>query len=291
MMRKDYGSLRAGDAWIRKGTHQPRLMRADLDRIWERRRNEFTANLKIGFDLAGMPKEVLCPAIGELQLPSDQAAEKIRKILSERKKPLPPGDLSFARELIETGNFPNFSLGPLPYSQRSSKQLQENLEKLKDTYREHDLHSLYEQHASRINVLILNEGEAYVEDASIEIKVLKVNGLRVAPKIYTETDGSGVFGQPRASIYNVLAMHYPTVKNYKDYIGIFQSVGTLRHGIPERAFQEPVRMVFGPELVGRKLSLECTLRGKQLRTPRKETLVIEITEPRRSAMRRSAEPH
>jgi hypothetical protein len=53
MMRKDYGSLRAGDAWIRKGTHQPRLMRADLNRIWEKRSNEFTANIKIGFDSAG----------------------------------------------------------------------------------------------------------------------------------------------------------------------------------------------------------------------------------------------
>jgi hypothetical protein len=107
----------------------------------------------------------------------------------------------------------------------------------------------------------------------------------VATKIYTEPDRSGLFGQPRASLYNVLAMHYPTVKNHKDYIGVFQSVGTLRHGIPERAFQEPLRIVFGRELVGQKLSLECTLRGKQLRTPRQETLIIEVIEPRRSAMR------
>lgn len=279
MMRKDYGALRAGDAWIRKGTHQPRLMRPDLDRIWEKHRNEFKATIRIGFEASGMPKEITLPAIGNVQLLSDQAAEKIREILAERKKPLPPGDLSFERELIETGNFPNFNLGrPLPYSHRSSKQLQENLENVKHTYREDDLHLLYEQHASRINLSILNEGETYVEDASIEIKILKVNGLRVAPKIYTEPDRSGLFEQPRASLHNIWAMRYPTVKNYKDYIGVFQSVGTLRHGIAERAFQEPLRIVFGRELVGKKLSLECTLRGKQLRTPRHETLMIEVTE-------------
>ena len=291
MMRKDFGKLKQGNAFIRKGSHQPPLTRKDLDHIRDKQKQEFTANIKMGFDLAGMPREIAHPAIGELQLPSDQAAEKIREILAERKKTLPPGDLSFARQLIESGNFPNFSLGrPLPYSHRSSKQLQENLENVKDTYREDDLHLLYEQHASRINLSILNEGETYVEDASIEIRILKVNGLRVAPKIYTEPDRSGLFGQPRASLYSVLAMHYPTVKNYKDYIGVFQSVGTLRHGIPERAFQEPLRIVFGRELVGQKLSLECTLRGKQLRTPRKEALIIEVTEPRRSAVHRAAEP-
>ena len=144
--------------------------------------------------------------------------------------------------------------------------------------REDDLHELYEQHAARINLSILNEGETYVEDASIEVKILKANGLRVAPKIYTEPDTSGLFGVPRVSLYD-LGRHYPIVKNYKDYISVSDSVGTLRHGIAERAFQEPLRIVFGRELVGQKLSLECTLRGKQLRTPRQETLIIEVTEP------------
>jgi hypothetical protein len=76
MMRKKYGSLDAGDAWIRKGTHQPRLMRPDLDRMWEKRRNEFTAVIRIGFETSGMPKEIALPAIGEVQLSSDQAAKK-----------------------------------------------------------------------------------------------------------------------------------------------------------------------------------------------------------------------
>jgi hypothetical protein len=282
MMRKDYGSLRAGDAWIRKGTHQPRLMRGDLNRIWEKRRNEFTANIKIGFDSAGMPKEIAHSAIGEVQLPSDQAATRIREILAEREEKLPPGDASFMRALIESGGFPKFGLGPTPYSQRSSNQLRENLEKVKDTYREDDLHALYEQHASRINLSIFNEGDSYVEDASIEIRIPKVKGLRVAPKIYREPDRSGLFGVPRVSLYG-LGIHYPSVKNYKEHIGVFASVGTLRHGIVERAFEEPLRMVFRRELIGQKVLLECTLYGKQLRTPRKETLTIEVTEASQSS--------
>lgn len=277
MMRKDYGSLRVGDAWIRKGTHQPRLMRADLDRIWERRRNEFTANIKIGFDSTGMPKQIAHSAIGELKLPSDQAAIRIREILAERQENLPPGDASLVRQLIESGGFPNISLGPTPYSQRSSEELRENLKKVKDTYRDDDLFELYEHHASKINLAIFNEGDAYVEDASIQIRIPKVKGLRIAPKIYLEPDRSGPFGVPRVSLYG-LGRHYPSVKNYNEYIGVFESVGTLRHGIAERAFQEPLRVVFGRELIGQKVVLECTLYGKQLRTPRKETLTIEVTE-------------
>jgi hypothetical protein len=277
MMRKDYISLRAGDAWIRKGSHQPRLMRADLNRIWEKRTNEFTANIKIGFDSAGMPKEIARPAMGEVQLPSDQAATRIREILAEREQALPPGDALMLRHLIETGMFPKMGLGPTPYAQRGSNELRENLSKVKDTYRESDLHALYEQHASRVNLSILNEGDTYIEDASIEIKIPKVNGLRVASKIYPEPDRSGPFAVPHLSLYG-LRRHYPSVKNYKEHIVIFQSVGTLRHGILERAFQEPLRVVFGSELIGQKVLLECTLYGKQLRIPRKEILTIEVTE-------------
>jgi hypothetical protein len=281
MMRKDYVSLRAGDAWIRKGSHQPRLIRADLNRIWEKRRDEFTANIKIGFDSAGLPKEIAHPAMGEVQLPSDQAATRIREVLAEREKKLPPGDASLIRHFIESGTFPKIGLGPTPYSQRSSKELRENLEKVKDTYREDDLHALYEQHASRINLSVLNEGDTYIEDASIEIRIPKVKGLRVAAKIYTEPDRSGPFAVPRVSLYG-LGRHYPSVKNYREHIRVFESVGTLRHGIPERTFHEPLRMIFGKELVGQKVLLECTLYGKQLRTPRKETLTIEVTEASQS---------
>jgi|GEM_PF-5225029 len=164
-----------------------------------------------------------------------------------------------------------------PYEQRSSEQLRKNLENVKETYRQADLHALYEEHASQVNFSILNEGETYVEDVSMNVRIPKVHGLRVAPKIYQEPASSDPFEPASLSASAIWLRHYPSVKNYKDYISVADSVGTLRHGIPARAFEEPLRIVFGPELVGHKLSLECTLRGKQLRTPRKETLIIEVT--------------
>jgi len=164
-----------------------------------------------------------------------------------------------------------------PYEHRSSKELRENLEVVKDTYRDDDLHELYEVHGTRVNISILNEGETYVEDASIRITVQKVNGLRIANKIHTKPDRSSLYGTPRLSLSGMLGRNYPSVRNHKEHVGVSDSIGTLRHGIPAQAFVEPLRMIFGKELVGQKISLQCTLFGKQLRTPRKETLTIEVT--------------
>src|SRR5713101_6592823 len=62
MMRKDFGQLKSGDAFIRKGSTQQRLLRQDLDRIWEKHKNEFTGVIRIGFDAPGTRKEMALPA-------------------------------------------------------------------------------------------------------------------------------------------------------------------------------------------------------------------------------------
>ena len=276
-MRKDYGPLKAGDAWIRKGTHQPRLMRPDLDRIWQRRTTEFTAKIKIGFHAPSMPKEIALPAIGKLALPSERAAEKIRSILKEREQPPPQGELSLSRHLIESGVFPGSLLNPPPYEHRSTKNLRENLEKVKDSYRKDDLYELYEVHGEKINFVVLNEGESYVEDASIDVKIPRLDGLRVAQQIHQMPD-RGPFGIERY-VPGILGMQYPNVRYQKSHIRVRQDIGSLRHGIPVFAFQEPIRVVFEDALVGQKVELECLLYGKQLRTPRSETLTIQVTEP------------
>jgi len=99
MMRKDFGKLKQGNSFIRKGSHQPPLTRKDLDHITDQQKHEFTAAIRIGFDITGIPKELRVPVTGKATLPSDEAAEKIRRILTEREKEPPPGDLSFARYL------------------------------------------------------------------------------------------------------------------------------------------------------------------------------------------------
>ncbi len=273
MMRKTFGGLKKGDAYIRKGTHQPPLIREDLDRIWERQKNEFTAPIRIGFDSSGTPKEITVAATAKLTLPSDRAAEKIRAILAKRAK-------SPTEEMLRLTVLPARLFGAsVPYENRSSEELRENLEHVKEAYRSDDLHELYEVNAARVNLVIVNEGETYVEDASITIKIQKVDGLRVANRIHALPQRAGLFEVGSIPISSVFAMNYPKVSNHMQYIEVRHSIGNLRHGIPTRAFEEPLRIVLEDTLIGQKVYLHCSLFGKQLRAPRTETLTIEITGP------------
>lgn len=50
MMKKDYGKLRKGDMWIRKGSRQSKVTREDLDRMFEiRKKSDFDDKVIIGF--------------------------------------------------------------------------------------------------------------------------------------------------------------------------------------------------------------------------------------------------
>jgi len=276
LMRKKFGQLQVGDGWIRKGTHKTRLTRRDYDRIRERQKHEFAGSLQVNFDAPGGPNVITLPALGEVLLPSDIAAEKIRSILAEREKPAEKGDSSLVRYAIEAGFYPGHLFGPRPYEQRSSNELRQNLERVKDTYRDDDLHELYEVLGSKVNLILINEGENYVEDASIRIRIKKVDGLRIAKRIYPAPDHSGPFGTSLRISPGLLGRNYPSVSNHEQYISVRGSIGNLRHGIPTLAFDEPLRLVLEKPLVGQKVILECEVFGKQLPKPRKTTLTIDV---------------
>lgn len=280
MMRKAFGTgLRQGDAFTRKGSHQTRLMRQDLDRIFLKRgESGFTGVIRIGFDDPRGLKEVTLSAADKIILPSDLAAKKIRSILAEREQP-DRGELMRIQRMFESGLIRSSIFGPTSYAQRSTEELRENLEHVKDTYRDDDLHELYEVKGTKINLLIVNEGETYVEDTSIKVDIPKLEGLRVARRIYPKpVRSSNPFEAITARPF-MYGHNYPKVRNLVKHVEVRSSIGNLRHGIPTLAFDEPIRIVIENNLIGQKILLGCTLYGKQLRAPRTETLTINVIEP------------
>jgi hypothetical protein len=280
MMRKAFGtSLKAGDAYIRKGSHQTRLMRQDLDRIFlTKNESGFTGVIQIGFDTTGTLKEQTLPAAGEISLPSDLAAKKIKAILAEREQGS-RGQLTMIQQMYESGLIGSSVFGSTPYAQRKTKELQENLEQVKITYEDDDLYELYEVNSAKINLSILNEDETYVEDTSVRIEIQKSDGLLVARRINPKPSKLGPFERAVALPSSIVRPNYPSVKDGERYVEVRASIGNLRHGIPTAAFAEPLRIVLGNDLIGQKIYLCCTLYGKQLRTPRTETLTINVSEP------------
>ncbi|HEV7889433.1 MAG TPA: ATP-binding protein [Pyrinomonadaceae bacterium] len=274
MMRKDFSaSLRRGDAFIRKGSHQPRMVREDLDRIIKKRmETDFSGVIRIAFDSPGTPAEISLSAIRDFRYPSDVAAAKIRQILAARAQSGGEGPMTLHRLAAMS------ALRATPYEGRDTETLKKNLEKVKETYREADLHTYYELHSAKVNFTIVNEGQTYVEDASISVEFPKVSGLAIAPEIYPEPEDPDPFGIRRVRLRTYWE-RYPTVTEREQGITVKERLGDLRHGLPKRAFENDLRIVLGGELAGETIELRCRIYGKQLRTPRVETLKIHVVPP------------
>src|SRR4028118_1761559 len=279
LMRKQFGKLRHGDGFIRKGSHQCLLTRSDLDRIYaDRQLAAFEGHIRISFDTPENLTQISIPAAGITELPSDSAARKIRSILEKREAATRNPTLTGFNDILWKSGAFNLGLGPTPYAHRSTEQLERDLEHVVETYREDDLYAVHEENAAKINLVVANNGQRYVEDASIKVRIPPIQGLLVSDQVYLEpAEYSPIRGYvPRINFEN---RDYPTVSLDGDVTEIFSDIGNLRHGIPSKAFKVPVRMTFGRALVGHTVELECSVFAKQLPIPHREILTINVVAP------------
>lgn len=87
MMKKEYDNLKRGDSLIRKGTHQTRLTRRDLDIIFNKRfrKEYFMGNIEFGFSDNDFNKAIKLPALKDYIQPSKVIAEKIQEIIKKKE--------------------------------------------------------------------------------------------------------------------------------------------------------------------------------------------------------------
>ena len=84
LLKKDFRTLKQGDCFIRKGSHQPRVNRGDLDKIYKR--SKFLGIIDIGFANTNYAQEIELSIVSLDDLPSQKAADKLREILNNREK-------------------------------------------------------------------------------------------------------------------------------------------------------------------------------------------------------------
>ncbi len=281
MMRKKYGqTLQAGDGFIRKGSHQTRIMRSDIERIFQSRvAKEGVGPIEIGFDVADSAIKLFLEATENLDLPSTRAAEKIRAILAERERAAQnPSLASFGHLVIGAGAL-GLAYSGTPYAQRSNEQLLSDLQSVAETYRNHDMYEVYERKATKLNLVLINAGKSYIEDASIRVVVPKLEGFEIADKIYhkpqDDPHSPGYYSIPGLLGGPV----YPRVREDEHSYVVSADIGNLRHGIPTKAFGQALRVIAGKSLIGRTIKFECVVHGKQLHTPWRSTLTVEIISP------------
>lgn len=275
MMKKDYNPLKKGDSWIRKGTHQPRMIRRDFDAIYERKMAStgFTGHVEILFEENGSDS-IAIPTAGEVTLPSEVEARRIRRAIEEKKNPslkkptildfygISVPDLSYALTRIK------------PYHERTLEELEENLKNVSRNFAVDDAYFLFEENGHRLNITLYNKGEQYVEDGEIHVHIPKVDGLLVAPRVTEE---------PNHNPYSICLPQdrskYPTVTKSEKYVIIEEFVGDIKHHLPILAFEEPVRIFFDSTLQGEFIEIKCELFGKNLKKPITKALKVYLAAP------------
>jgi len=298
MLKKDGKTLRKGDSYIRKGTSQMKLMRADIDRIFAKRQMvpNLAAKLEAVFEVDGQPSNRMTPEM-DTGLPSASAARRIRWAIADKELTEEQREAKRQALLDKTKNpahkmFNFLDKHPalkmmnrmtasasglsMPYEERDLDTLREDLESVQKTYQEADLYYLHEERARKINILVSNHGEQYIEDCSVEICIKKAFGLMVAPTIYRKPKNRSQFMSIVALGPDYEALDYPKVTETEDSYLIKAHMGDLRHNLITPVLKVPARLTLPVNTAGQQIEVKLTLFGKNLPKPYVKSLLVEV---------------
>lgn len=284
LMKKDYGDnkykLHKGDGFIRKGTHQTRILRVDLDNFYKSKLKpgNFTEEILLGFKGTNYSDTLELKPLDKLNFPSEVQKAKITNILTKKrneKEKLEKFGIkngvfdirdSLARSFVPFG-------GGIPYENRDIETLEKNLKNVSQTYRDEDYFYVFEKKSFKINLDLINIGTQYIEDATIQISILKDEGLLIADKIYQEP----VHENPLKYNLNISNnIGYPRVEEEKDKYIITQSLRDIAHQLKIETFTEPLRIVIFPSMRDKTINLSIKLFAKNLEVPMEKSLKILV---------------
>lgn len=281
LMKKDYGTenkkLLKGDGFIRKGTLQTRLLRRDFDKYLESKIDDkyFNDDIEISFTSDNLKNKIKLISYDNVKIPSQVQKDKIRSILEDKIeenqkykdmgiKTIDFGSLSNSMALANAA----MTGGGIPYRNRSIETLEENLKSVEQTYLEDDLYELFEKNSAKCNISILNLGNKHIEDASIKLKIPKLDGLRVVDQIYKK---------PNTTYnYNIEGLRYPDVSEDENYYVIYYDVGNIKHQLNQQLFDTPLRIFASQRVVDESFIIHCELYAKNIKSFIKKDLEIKV---------------
>ena len=278
MMKKDYNPLKKGDSWIRKGSHQPRMIRRDFDAIYERKMAliGFTGHVEILFE-ENESDSITIHTAGEVTLPSEAEAGRIRRAIEEKKNPSLKKPTRLDLYGISSISLSYALMGTEPYHQRTLEELEESLKNVSKNFATDDAYFLFEENGYKFNIILHNKGEQYIEDGEIHVHIPKIDGLLVASEVPEEPNHNPF--SLKIPNYSQYHPHYPIVARSKMDIIIEEAVGDIKHHIPILAFEEPIRMFFSNSLSGESIEMKCKIFGKNLKKPITKILKIRLNAP------------
>jgi hypothetical protein len=266
MMRIDYSEkLRRGDAYIRVKNNVMKMGRRQLSELFEQKfRDSVSAgDIEIGFPGEIIHKDLTVNTCELSQLPSAEASKKLNQLIDIRKKSRKTGSTTVMARLTHARLFGADD----PYVDRSPADLMQEMKELRHKYRDHDNHFLFESRAERIQMVVYNQGEEPIIDASLSLVMPNHNAFYVADRLPKVSRKDGFADRTPDEIAT-----YPSVTLGDDSVQISSKIGDIPVGEPVDVFVSPLRVCVGKDLSGKRFGIRYSLHGQNLRTPAKGKL-------------------
>jgi len=266
MMRVDYSeTLRRGDAYARVNDSTIKMGRRQLQSLFEKkfRDSVSAANIEIGFPGQIIHKDQKLETFSISNLPSAIASSKLHELIEAQSRVHASTSNTAVARLTHARLFGTDS----PYEDRSTEDIMTEMRQIERRYRDHDDYFLFEQHTTRLQLVVYNQSEEPIRDASLTLVMPNHNAFHVAtrlPKI--PRDDRFIDRTPAEQA------EYPAVSLRDDSVNVSVKLGDIEPGEPNEVFSEPLRICAGTELKGRRLGIQYSLFAHNLRSAAKGKL-------------------
>jgi hypothetical protein len=259
MMRIDFSEqLRRGDAYVRVDNATVKLGRRQLQEMFEQKFRESVSHesVEVGFPGEIMHKDMRLPTSDLSKMPSAIAAGKLQQMLEIRNKFSNTGSTTVMARLTHARLFGS----DRPYEDRNAEELMQEVAEIRNKHRLEDNYFLYEEHVQKIQLIVHNQGDNPIENASLSLVLPNHNSFYVASQLpMLRKEDKWVERGPAAR------SSYPAVNLKDDSIHVSSTLGELPTDAPVQVFETPLRVCVGHELRGRKLGIRYSLFGSNLR--------------------------
>ena len=261
MMRVDFDErLRRGDAYRRINNTAIKMGRRQLMELFERKfRDSVSAgDIEVGFPGEIIHKHCSVATCDLADMPSALASRKLEEMLQIRRASRNTGSTTMVARLTHARLYGTEG----PYVERSPEDMMAELKEIRRTFSNQDNNFLFEERAKELQLVIYNQGDERINDASITLVLPNHNDFYVADTLPRRLVNGRFVDRTPDEIAK-----YPAVSLRDDAIQVTCAVGDIPAGEPANAFAMPLRICVGNALRGRRFGLRYAVHGQNLRAP------------------------
>ena len=241
--------------------------RRQLSHLFEKKFRDSVSSddLEIGFAGEIIHKDLALNCCELSKLPSAEASNKLNQLIDIQGNSSQSGGTTGIARLTHARLFGADD----PYVDRSPTQLMQEIKDLRNKYRDPDNHFLFESNAQPLQMVVYNQGNEPIVDASLSLVLPNHNAFYVADGLPKKPGRKGFTDRTPDEIAT-----YPSVTLKDDSIHVTSKIGDIPVGEPIDIFESALRLCIGNDLDGKRFGIRYALHAQNLRTPAKGQLKL-----------------